>query len=138
MPHSQGFLHHLTHDFDRALKVEALTRTHIQLQCNGVEFFLAVYRQVRALGQVLANQAVDVFVAAALPRAMRIAEEYRHTGSLGDLSVPRHLPPLVVGHALAHRQRHAIERGTEALHRRGRRRVVHLHQRWKVLGLDAR
>jgi hypothetical protein len=33
--------------------------------------------------------------------------------------VPGHLPALVVSHALAHRQRHAVERRTEALHRRG-------------------
>ena len=68
MPHSDGFLHYFAHDFDRALEIEALTRAHVQLQCNGVELFLAVYRQVRALGQVLADQLVDVFVAATLPR----------------------------------------------------------------------
>ena len=31
MPHSHGLLHHLTHNFDGALEVEALTRTHVQL-----------------------------------------------------------------------------------------------------------
>lgn len=134
MPHSHGFLHYLTHDFDRALEVEALTRTHIQLQRYGIQLFLAVYRQVRSLGQVLADQAVDVFVAAALPRAVRVAEVNCHPSLLGDFSMPRHLSALVVGHALAHRQRHAIERGTEALHRRGRRHVVHLHQHQVATG----
>ena len=134
MLHSHGFLHHLTHDFDGTLEVEALTWTHVQLQRDGIQLFLAVYRQVRALGQVLADQAVDVFVTAALPRAVRVAEIDRHAGSLGDLGMPCHLPPLVVGHALAHRQRHAIERGTEALHRRSRRRVVHLHQHQVATG----
>lgn len=117
MPHSHGFLHYFVHDFDRALEVEALARTHVQLQCNGVEFFLAVYRQVRALGQVLADQTVDVFVAAALPGAVRVAEVDRYAGSLGDFGVSHHLPALVVGHTLAHRQRHTIECGAEALHR---------------------
>jgi hypothetical protein len=52
---------------------------------------------------VLADQAVDIFVAAALPRAVGVAKEYRHTGFLSDLGVPRHFPALVVSHALAHR-----------------------------------
>ena len=134
MPHSHGCLHYFAHDFDGALEVEALTRAHIQLQGNGIQLFLAVSRQVRALGQVLADQAVDVFVAAALPGAVRVAEVDRDAGSLGDLGVLRHLSAPVVGHALAHRQRHAIERGAEALHRRGRRGIVHLDQHQVATG----
>ncbi len=78
MRHSHGLLHHLPHNFDGALEVEALTRSHVQLQRYGIQFLLAVYRQICALGQVLADQAVDVFVAAALPGAMRVAEVDRH------------------------------------------------------------
>lgn len=80
MPHNHGFLHHLAHHFDRTLEVEAFTRTHIQLLCDDIQFFLAVYRQVHSLGQVLADQAVDVFVAAAPPRAVRVTEADRHVG----------------------------------------------------------
>ena len=134
MPHSQGFLHHLSHDFDRAFEIEALTGAHIQLQGDGIQLLLAVYRQVSPLGQVLADQAVDVFVTAALPWAVRITKINSDPGLLGDFSMPRHLPALVVGHALAHRQRHAVERCTEALHRRGRRCVVHLHQHQVATG----
>ena len=134
MLHRHGLLHHLAHNFYGTLEVEALTRSHIQLQRDGIQFLLAVYRQVCALRQILADQAVDVLVAAALPRAMRVTEEDRHAGSLGDLGVSRHLSPLVVGHTLAHCQRHAIKRGTEAFHRRGCRRVVHLHQHQVATG----
>src|SRR5690606_39373131 len=42
------------------------------------QFLLAVYRQVRALGQVLADQSIDVLVAAALPGAVRVAKVDRH------------------------------------------------------------
>jgi hypothetical protein len=42
------------------------------LQRDGIQFLLAMYRQVCALRQILADQAVDVLVAAALPRAMRV------------------------------------------------------------------
>ena len=116
MPHSHGFLHHLAHDFDRALEIEAFTGAHIQLQGDGIQLLLTVYRQVSPLGQVLADQAVDVLVAAALPGAVWVAEVDRHTGLLGDFRVPRHLSPLVVGHALAYSQRHAVQRRAEALH----------------------
>ena len=72
MPHSHGFLHHLAHDFDRALEIEAFTGAHIQFQGDGIQLLLTVYRQVSPLGQVLADQAVDVFVATALPGAVRV------------------------------------------------------------------
>ncbi len=134
MLHSHRFVHDLAHHLDRALEVESLTWTHIQLQCHGIQFLLAVSRQVRALGQILADQAIDILIAAALPGAVRVAEVDRHAGLLGDFSMPRHLPPLFVGHALAHSQRHAIERRAEALHRRGRRRVVHLDQHQVAAG----
>ena len=134
MPHHHGFLHHFAHHLDRAFEVEAFARSHIQLQSDGVQGFLTMHRQVRALGQVLADQSIDVLIAAALPGAVRVAEVDRHPGPLGDLGVPRHLPALVVGHALAHRQRHAIERRTEALQRRGRRRVGHLDQHQVAAG----
>ncbi len=55
MPHSHGFLHHLAHDFDRALEIEAFTGAHIQFQGDGIQLLLAVYRQVSPLGQVLAD-----------------------------------------------------------------------------------
>ena len=47
-----------------------------------------MHRQVRAFGEVLAQQAVGVFVRAALPRALRIAEVH--------LDVGRHSEPLVI------------------------------------------
>lgn len=74
------------------------------------------------------DQAIDVLVAAALPRTVRVAEVDRHTGLLRDFCMPCHLPSLVVSHAPAYRQRHAIQRCAEPLHRRGRCRVIHLHQ----------
>ena len=120
--------HYLCHDLNRAFPIEALARSDVQFVGNGIQLLLAVHRQVRALGQVLADQAVDVLVAAALPGAVWVAEVDRHTGLLGDFRVPRHLSPLVVGHALAYSQRHAVQRRAEALHRRGRRRIVHLRQ----------
>lgn len=70
--------HYLRHDFDRTFEAEAFARPDIQLIGNRIQLFLAVDRQVRTFGQILADQAVDVFVAAALPGAVRIAEADRH------------------------------------------------------------
>lgn len=66
---SHGAVHHLADDFDQALEVEALARAHVQLQRDGIQLLLAMFRNVCAFGQILANQAVDVFVAATLPGA---------------------------------------------------------------------
>jgi hypothetical protein len=79
MPHHHGFVHHLAHHFDRALEVEALTRSHVQLQCDGIQLLLAVSRQVGPFGQVLADQAIDIFVTAALPGGVRVTEVDRDT-----------------------------------------------------------
>ena len=59
-------------------------RLGVAAQRDLVELILAVHRQVRALGQVLTEQAVGVFVAAALPGAVRVGEVDRRTGSQGQ------------------------------------------------------
>ena len=43
---------------------------------EGVQLALGVARQVGALGQVVAQQAIGVLVGAAFPRAMRICKEH--------------------------------------------------------------
>ena len=76
--------HQLGHDLDGALETEALTRSDVQLVGNRIQLLLAAHRQIRALGQVLADQSVDVLIAAALPGAVRVAEVNCHPGLLGD------------------------------------------------------
>jgi hypothetical protein len=65
--------HHFCHDFNRALPVEAFARANVHQVRNLIQQLLAVYRQVSALGQELADQSVNVLVAATLPRAVRVA-----------------------------------------------------------------
>ena len=62
-------------DFQGRGKVETFSRARVQPMGDGVQLALRVARQVRALGQVLAQQPVRVFVGAALPRAVRIGKE---------------------------------------------------------------
>src|SRR5690606_889982 len=124
----------LGYDLDGALEAEALARSDVQFVGNRIQLLLAVFRQIRPLGQVLPDQSVDVLVATTLPGTVRVAEVDRHAGLLGDLRMACHLPSLVVGHALARRQRHAIQRRAEPLHSRGRRRIAHLYQHQVAAG----
>ena len=62
-------------DFQGRSTVEAFSRARVQAMGDGVQLALRVPRQVRALGQVLAQQPVRVLIGAALPRAVRIGKE---------------------------------------------------------------
>ena len=57
---------------------------------DGVQQALGVARQVRALGQVLAQQAVRVLVGPALPGAVRIGKEDLEREPLGQLLMLGH------------------------------------------------
>lgn len=99
---------------------QALARSVVDLVGNGIELLLAVAAQIRALGQVLAHQAVDVLVGAPLPGAVRVAEVHRNAGVGRQLLVARHLQALVVGQSLAHWLSNAIELVREGLQHAGR------------------
>ena len=61
--------------FNGASKVEALSWPSVELPGNGIEFGLRESGKVGALGEMLAEKAVGVFVDAALPWAVRIGKE---------------------------------------------------------------
>jgi len=67
-------------DRQRGSYPQALPRSVIDLIGDGVQEFLAVDRQVRALGQVLSHQPVHVLVAATPPRAVSAASG----GAMGE------------------------------------------------------
>jgi hypothetical protein len=60
---------------------------------DGIQLILDAARQVRPLGQVLAQQAIGVLIGAALPGTVRIGKEDLDHEPLGQL--------LVLGHLLA-------------------------------------
>ena len=76
-------------DLQRGVESMPLPGPGVEAQGDLVEFVLTVDRQVRALGQVLTQQAVGVLVAAALPGAVRVGEVDRHTGAQGQRVVVR-------------------------------------------------
>ena len=78
-------------DFQGRGKVETFLRARVQPMGDGVQVPLGVARQVRALGQVLAQQPVRVFIGAALPGAIRIGKEDLDGEPLGHLFAPTYV-----------------------------------------------
>jgi hypothetical protein len=56
-------------------EVETFSSARVQAMGHDSQLALRVPRQVRALGQILAQQPIGVFVGTALPRAVRIGKE---------------------------------------------------------------
>ena len=111
-------------------RVEAVdgARAVVEQVGNRIVLLLAVHRKVRALGQVLAAQAVGVRAGAALPGAVRVTEVHHYACVGSQIVMARHLLALVVGQGLAHRLDDVAQPGREALQRRGRRRIGQLDQ----------
>lgn len=120
--------HHLRHHFDWALVIKALARPNIEFVRDCVQLLLAYTRQIRTLGQILTDQAIDVLVATPLPGDVRVAEVNSYTGALGDLGVTRHFAALIVRKRFARSQRHTIQRRTEPLYGRSGSGIMHPHQ----------
>ena len=84
-------------DFQGRGEVEAFSWPRIQAMGNGIQLALRVARQVRALGQVLAQQPIHILVGAALPRTMRIGKEHADREPLGQALMFSPLVPPIVG-----------------------------------------
>jgi hypothetical protein len=65
--------------------------------------------QIHALGQELADQPIGILIRAALPRAVRIAEEDVHVQRGTQRLMQRHLRALVVGHGFTQARGHGFE-----------------------------
>jgi len=77
--------------------VERFAWSAVEFGSDGVEVLAGVDGQVGALGEVLAEEAVGVFVGAALPGAGRVAEVDGDVGGDGERAVGCHLAALVPG-----------------------------------------
>jgi hypothetical protein len=92
---------------------------------DGVQLALCVTRQVRALGQVLAQQPINVFVGATLPQAVRIGKEHPDREPRCQALVLSHHFPPIVGQGFAQRSRHMPEFLRETLAGTPRIRPLH-------------
>lgn len=112
-------------DFQGRGTVETFPRARVQPMGDGVQLALGGARQVRALGQVLAQQPIRVFIRAALSRAVRIGKEHLDREPLGQLLMLGHLFPPIVGQGFPQRSRHMPEVFREALAGTPRIRPLH-------------
>ena len=112
-------------DFQGRRKVETFSWACVQAMSDGVQLALRVARQVRALGQVLAQQAIRILVGAALPGAVRIGKEDLDREPLGQLLVLGHLFAPIVRQRFAQCGGHVPEFLRKAL--AGARRIRPLH-----------
>ena len=121
-------------DFQGRSKVETFSRARVQPMGDGVQLTLSVARQVRALGQVLAQQPVRVFIGAALPGAVWVGKEDLDREALGQLLVFGHLFPSIIGQGFPQQGRHMAKFFGKA--RSGTRGIgpVHLGQENQACG----
>ena len=96
-------------------KVETFPGTCIQPMGHGVQLSLSVARQVRPLGQVLAQQPVGILVGASLPRRMGIGKEHLNLELLRQALVFRHLFASIVRQRFPQEGRYVPELLGEAL-----------------------
>lgn len=80
-----GVGENLSEDLQRGVPVEGFAWPAVEAVGDGVEVILRVDGQIRALGQVLAQQSVGIFAGAALPGAVRVAEVHTHAGGGSQL-----------------------------------------------------
>ena len=102
-------------DFQGRGEVQTFSGARVEAMGDGVQLALRVSRQVRALGQVLAQQAIRILVGAALPRAVRIGKEDLEREPLGQLLVLGHFFPPIIGQGLPQQRGHMSEFFREAL-----------------------
>ena len=86
---------------DGFIQPKRLSRAVVEFPRDRVELGSSVDAEIGVPGEVLAEQAVAVLVAAALPGAVRIAEEDADVGVDGELHVLGHLLALVPGERAA-------------------------------------
>ena len=87
-------------------EVETFARAGIQPMRDGAQLALGVARQIRAIGQVLAQQASGVLMGPALPVAIRIATEELDRELLGQALVFGHLFAPIVSQPFPQRGRY--------------------------------
>ena len=105
-------------DFQGRGEVQTFSGARVEAMGNGVQLALRVARQVRALRQVLAQQAIRILVGAALPRAVRIGKKDLDRQPLGQAFMFGHLFAPIVGQGFAQRSRHMPK--LESMQNRGR------------------
>lgn len=83
----------LSKDLQGRGPLKTFSRSGVQPVGDGSQLVLRVPRQVRARGQILAQEAIGIFIGPSLPRAMRIGQKHLDGQPLGE--------PLMLSHLFA-------------------------------------
>lgn len=121
-------------DLQRRLKAEAFPWARVEPMGNGIQLALGIPRQIRALRQVLAQQAIGILVGPALPGAVRIGKEDLDRETLRQPLMVRHLFAPIVGQRFPQRGGHLSELLGEAPVGTGGIRAVHSDQQHQSRG----
>ena len=106
-------IYDLGEDLVWCLEVEDFARPVVEPLSDDVEVVLGVCAEVGSLGEILSDEAVGVFVAAALPGAVGIGEPDLDAGILGELSMSGHFGTAIICERFAHGHGHVIKGGLE-------------------------
>lgn len=79
------------------LPIKGLSGPAVELVADALKIVRRVDSEVRALGELVAEQPVGVLIAWSLPGAPRVAEEHRHADCIRDRVMVTHLAALVPG-----------------------------------------
>ena len=115
-------------DLVRGFEAEDFAWSVIECVFDGGELLVADETQVHAFRKELADQAIGVFVGAALPGTVRVAEEDVHVELGAQRLVQRHLRALVIRHRLSQARRDAFEAALEAFEDIGSAATVELDE----------
>lgn len=96
-------------DLQRGGPLKTFSRSGIQTMSDGIEGTLSVARQIDAFRQILAEQAVGIFIAPPLPGTMGISEEDLEVKPLGKPLVLGHFFPPIIGQRFPQRGRYVAE-----------------------------
>jgi hypothetical protein len=79
-------LHERCKDLIRGEEIEHFAGSVVEPFSDDVEFVLCVSAELCAFGEILADESIGVFVAAALPRTVRVSKEDLDPGVGGAVS----------------------------------------------------
>jgi hypothetical protein len=114
--------------FGGSFPAECFPASGIEFPADTVELFLGEQGEIGRLGEVLSDEAVDVFADASFPGGMRMSEIDSDSRTFGECLMFAHLAALVKGHGEAHLSLKAFEDPGKGPRYRGGLAILQPHQ----------
>src|SRR6202453_4468030 len=114
--------------FGGSFPAECFPASGIEFPADTVELFLGEQGEIGRLGEVLSDEAIDVFADASFPGSMRMSEIDSDSSTFGECLMFAHLAALVKGHGEAHLSLKAFEDPGKGPRYRGGLAILQPHQ----------